>query len=76
MKQQVIRELSTPEVKERLVEEQQQLVKLKLNHAISPIENPQKIKEQRRTVARLKTELRMRELNLRICSAWASNRSR
>ena len=62
MKQQVIRELSTPEVKDRLVEEQQQLVKLKLNHAISPIENPQKIKEQRRTVARLKTELRMREL--------------
>ena len=62
MKQQVIRELSTPEVKERLVEEQQQLVKLKLNHAVSPIENPQKIKEQRKTVARLMTELRMREL--------------
>ncbi|MCQ2269751.1 MAG: 50S ribosomal protein L29 [Bacteroidales bacterium] len=62
MKQQVIRELSTAEIKERMVEEQQQLVKLKLNHAISPIENPQKIKEQRRTVARLKTELRMREM--------------
>ncbi|MBO2524521.1 MAG: 50S ribosomal protein L29 [Bacteroidales bacterium] len=62
MKQQVIRELSTPEVKERLVEEKQQLVKLKLNHAVSPIENPQKIKEQRKTVARLMTELRMREL--------------
>lgn len=63
MKQKVIRELSTPEVKERLVEEQQQLVKLKLNHAVSPIENPQKIKEQRKTVARLKTELRAREIN-------------
>jgi large subunit ribosomal protein L29 len=62
MKQQVIRELTTPEVKERLVEEKQQLVKLKLNHAISPIENPQKIKEQRKTVARLMTELRMREM--------------
>lgn len=62
MKQQVIRGLSTPEVKERLVEEKQQLVKLKLNHAVSPIENPQKIKEQRKTVARLMTELRMREL--------------
>ncbi len=62
MKQQVIRELSTPEVKERLVEEKQQLVKLKLNHAVSPIENPQKIKEQRKTVARLMTELRMREM--------------
>ncbi|MCQ2272132.1 MAG: 50S ribosomal protein L29 [Bacteroidales bacterium] len=62
MKQQVIRELTTAELKERMAEEQQQLVKLKLNHAVSPIENPQKIKEQRRTVARLKTELRMREI--------------
>lgn len=63
MKQKVIRELSTTEVKERLVEEQQQLVKLKLNHAVSPIENPQKIKEQRKTIARLMTELRQREMN-------------
>ncbi|MDR2868596.1 MAG: 50S ribosomal protein L29 [Bacteroidales bacterium] len=63
MKQQVIKELTTAEIAERLVEEQQHLVKLKLNHAVSPIENPQKIKEQRRTIARLKTEIRSRELN-------------
>ncbi|MEG1556077.1 MAG: 50S ribosomal protein L29 [Bacteroidales bacterium] len=63
MKQQVIHELSTAELKERLSEEQQQLIKLKLNHAISQIENPNKIKEQRRTVARMKTELRVREVN-------------
>jgi len=62
MKKQVIAELSTPELKERLVEEQLQLTKLNLNHAISPIENPNKIKEQRKTVARLKTEMRKREL--------------
>jgi large subunit ribosomal protein L29 len=62
MKQQVVSELSTPELKERLMEEQLQLSKLTLNHAVSPIENPQKIKEQRRTVARIKTELRKREL--------------
>jgi large subunit ribosomal protein L29 len=62
MKQQVVSELSTPELKERLVEEQLQLSKLVLNHAISPIENPNKIKEQRKTIARLKTELRKREL--------------
>ena len=62
MKQQVVRELSTPELKERLVEEQLQLNKLTLNHAISPIENPNKIKEQRKTIARLKTEIRNREL--------------
>lgn len=63
MKQQVIEELSTPELKERLTEEKQQLVKLKLNHAISSVENPYKIKEQRRTIARMLTELRKRELN-------------
>ena len=62
MKQQVVAELSTPELNERLTEEQLQLSKLTLNHAVSPIENPQKIKEQRKTVARIKTELRKREL--------------
>ena len=63
MKQSVILELSTPEIVERLVEEKQQLTKLKLNNAVTPLENPNKIKEQRRTVARLKTELRKREIN-------------
>ena len=63
MKQKVIQELSTPELVERLVEEKQQLTKLKLNHAVSPIENPQRIKEQRRTIARLMTEIRKRQIN-------------
>ncbi|MCR4681607.1 MAG: 50S ribosomal protein L29 [Bacteroidales bacterium] len=63
MKQKVINELTTPEVKERLDVEKDQLVKMRLNHAISPLENPQLIKEQRRTIARLYTELRKRELN-------------
>ena len=63
MKQKVINELTTPEVKERLDAEKDKLVKMRLNHAISPLENPQLIKEQRRTIARLHTELRKRELN-------------
>jgi len=63
MKQSVIIELSTAEIVERLVEEQQQLTKLKLNNAVTPLENPNKIREQRRTIARLKTELRRREIN-------------
>jgi len=62
MKQQVVSELSTPELKERLVEEQLLMNRLNMNHAISPIENPNKIKEQRKTIARLKTEIRKREL--------------
>ncbi len=62
MKQEVIKELSTPELIERLDEESKQLVKLKLNHAVSPLENPNKIKVYRKTIARLSTELRRREL--------------
>jgi large subunit ribosomal protein L29 len=62
MKQEVIKELSTPDLKERLEEERKQLVKLKLNHAVSPLENPNKIKAYRRTIARLMTELKKRHL--------------
>ena len=62
MKQEVIRELSTPELIERLDEERLQLNKLKMNHAVSPLENPNKIKAYRRTVARLVTELHRRKL--------------
>jgi len=62
MKQEVIRELSTAELIERLDEERKQLTKLKLNHAVSPLENPNKIKNYRRTIARMITELAARQL--------------
>lgn len=55
--------MSTNELEERLVEEQKQLEKLKLNHAVSPLENPLKIKLYRKTVARIKTELRKRVID-------------
>lgn len=63
MKQQVIQELSTAELVEKLATEKDQLVKLKLNHAVSSIENPYTIKEQRRNIAKMMTELRKRELS-------------
>jgi large subunit ribosomal protein L29 len=62
MKAEVVRELSTPELKERLDEERIGLTKLKMNHAISPLDNPRKIGENRKTIARLLTELKKREL--------------
>jgi large subunit ribosomal protein L29 len=62
MKQAVIKELSTSDLRERLDEERKQLTRLRLNHAVSPLENPMKIREYRRTVARILTELRKREL--------------
>lgn len=62
MKQAVIKELSTKELEEKAGSENTNLVKLRMSHAVSPIENPLKIKHARKTVARLKTELRKREL--------------
>ncbi len=62
MKQSVINELTTPELLERLEEEEKQLLKMKLNHAVSPLENPMKIKFYKRTIARIKTEIRKRQI--------------
>lgn len=60
MKPSVIREMSTGELKERLEEEVKQLQKLRLNHSVSPLENPLKIPLYRKTIARIKTEIRKR----------------
>jgi len=62
MKQEVVKEMSTADLVERLDEEIKHLTKLKLNHAVSPLDNPHKIVESKKTIARMKTELRKREL--------------
>ncbi len=62
MKQSVIKETTTTDLRDKIAEEKALLAKLKLNHAVSPIENPLKIKATRKNVARLNTELRKREL--------------
>jgi len=62
MEQDVIKELSTSDLRDRLEDETKQLIKLKLNHAVSPLENPNRIKAYRKIIARIKTELRKREL--------------
>ena len=61
MKSSEIRELATNEIEERIDTEQNLLVRMKMNHAVSPLDNPNKIQETRRIVARLKTELRSRK---------------
>jgi large subunit ribosomal protein L29 len=62
MKATEIRELSTKEIEEKIQVEQENLTKMKLNHVITPLENPNQIKEAKKTIARLKTILREREL--------------
>lgn len=60
MKNKDIVALSTAELQDKIKEEKASLTKLEINHAVSPIENPIKIRSTRKTVARLNTELTKR----------------
>jgi large subunit ribosomal protein L29 len=62
MKQKEVKELSIDELKEKLVSFKKELSDLKMTHAISPIENPMQIKNLRRTIARINTELTVRSI--------------
>ena len=57
MKNSEIKELSTKELKERIETERELLSRMKLNHAVSPLDNPIKIRDSRKNVARMNTEL-------------------
>jgi large subunit ribosomal protein L29 len=61
IKQEDIKELSTGELKSRLAEERTLLIKLKMSHAVSPVENPIKIRSVRKGIARMETELTKRK---------------
>ena len=58
-----IRELSIQELLERVDAEVAAYAQKRINHSISPMENPSQLKQQRKLIARMKTELRQRELN-------------
>ncbi|MEQ8359384.1 MAG: 50S ribosomal protein L29 [Cytophagales bacterium] len=61
MKNSEIRAYSLEELKEKIGSEQETLRKLKFTHQVSSIENPMKIKETRKVIAQLKTELTAKE---------------
>ena len=63
MKNAEVKALSSGELRERIAAEKETLQKLNFAHAISPIENPIKIRDTRKLIARLNTELRAKELN-------------
>ncbi|MGD1960689.1 MAG: 50S ribosomal protein L29 [Fulvivirga sp.] len=62
MKNSEIRALSLEELQQKLAGEKEAYQKLTFAHAISPVENPMKIKEMRKLIARLNTELRAKQL--------------
>ncbi|UCG28652.1 MAG: 50S ribosomal protein L29, partial [Bacteroidales bacterium] len=58
-----IRELSIKEIEERIDNERSFLIRQKLNHAISPLDNPMKIRETRQNIARLETILQEKKID-------------
>lgn len=62
MKKADLSQVSTKDLQEKLKEERTGLDKMHFTHAISPVENPMRIPHAKKTIARIKTELRKREL--------------
>jgi large subunit ribosomal protein L29 len=56
-----IKDLSQDQLKEQIAQERERLLRLKFAHAISPIENPLRIRASRKEVARLLTELSVKK---------------
>ena len=63
MKIKEVREMDAKTLAETLENNKEKLAQLKLNHTVTPLENPSQIKAVRRDIARLNTEIRQRELN-------------
>ena len=65
MKKEEIKELSDKELKERLEVAEKEYLQTIINHSITPLDNPSKNTKDRRMIARMKTELRARELKIK-----------
>jgi large subunit ribosomal protein L29 len=62
MKSSVLIEMPDNEIRDLLLEERDRLAKMKMSHAVSPLENPHQIRSAKRTIARIMTEIRRREI--------------
>jgi len=60
MKEQVLIDMPENELQDLLATEREKLIKMKMSHAVSPMENPLKIKFTRKAIARVMTELSKR----------------
>jgi large subunit ribosomal protein L29 len=69
MKQELIKELTDDELTARIVEEKNNLLKMRMSHSVSPIENPLKIRTARKFVARLLTEMKARSMKAKPVSS-------
>ena len=65
MKKEKIKELTDKELLDRLYAAEKEYQQEKIQHAISPLDNPAKITHDRKLLARIKTEIGARELNIK-----------
>jgi large subunit ribosomal protein L29 len=56
-----LKEMSEVDLKARIEEDELRIKKLKFAHAVSPLENPMSIRDVRKDLARLKTELKSKQ---------------
>ena len=63
MKNSKLKEMSSPELEKELSELKSELFKLRFSLATNGLDNPLRIREVRKEIARIKTILRQRELN-------------
>jgi len=61
MKETILTEMPINELNDLLFSEKERLVRLKMSHAVSPLENPLSIKFSRKKIARIMTELSKRK---------------
>ena len=63
MKQEEIKEMATADLKERLAQMEKEYHQLKPQHAVRPIDSPAMITKERKVIARVQTELRLRDID-------------
>ena len=61
MKAQILTDMPDNELKDLLVSERDKLIKMKMSHAVSPLENPVQMRFLRKTIARIMTEISKRK---------------
>ncbi len=59
-----LQELNEDDLKAKIQEDELRLKKLKFGHAVTPLENPMNIRAVRKDLARLKTQLRTKQIGL------------
>ena len=66
MKAQILTDMPLNELNDLLSTERDRLEKMRMSHAVSPLENPMQIKFSRKTIARIMTELSRRNIKNQI----------